>query len=382
MLSYEYKLYRTKKTKHLDNILREACFVWNHALSLQKRYYKLYRKYIPAVRMQKHFAKRISRTYMHSQTTQEVLQRLDTAYARFFKHLAVRPPKFKKHSDFKSFVFKQHGGYSLCGNVFHLNSVQKDYRFSLSRPYEGNVKQVRLKRSPKGDWYLYVITDAKQQPIAKSHDGASIGIDFGLKTYMTFSDGETLQHPQYLKQDLKALRTLSRNHSKVHGSRKEYARQSLASLHEHIANRRKDYQWKLAHEICRRYDYIFIEDLCLAGMTKLWGRKMADLAHGQFVRILCEVANKYGCTVHKIDKWFPSSKLCDCGYVNKALMLSDREWVCPECGQIHDRDVHAAINILRRGIYELTSGSKTNEAVAEGCSAQTTLSNRSRIPLL
>ena len=374
MVTCEYKLYRTKKTKDLNSILREACFVWNHALSLQKRYYALYKKYIPLAKMKAHFAKRIKRTYMHSQTTQEVLERLDTAYARFFKHLAKRLPKFKKHKDFKSFVFKQHGGYSLCGNIFHLNSVKRDYRFSLSRPYEGNVKQVRLKKSPKGDWYLFVITDAKVQPIVKSRNGASIGIDFGLKTYMTFSNSETLQHPQYLKQDLKALRKLSREHSKEHGSRREYARLSLASLHEHIANRRKDYQWKLAHELCRRYDFIFIEDLCLAGMTKLWGRKMTDLAHGQFVRILCEVATKYGCTVHKIDRYYPSSKLCDCGYVNKALTLSDREWVCPECGQIHDRDVHAAVNILRRGIYELASGSKTNEAIAEWHSAPTTVS--------
>ena len=374
MISYEYKLYRTKKTKDLDNILREACFVWNHALSLQKRYYRLCRRYISLGKMKAHFAKRIKRSYMHSQTTQEVLERLDAAYARFFKHKAVRPPKFKKHEDFKSFVFKQHGGYSLCGNIFHLNSVKRDYRFSLSRPYEGNVKQVRLKKSPKGDWHLYLVTDAKLQPIAKSRNGASIGIDFGLKTYMTFSNGDTLQQPQYLKQDLKALRKLSRKHSKTHGSRKEYARRSLASFHEHIANRRKDYQWKLAHELCRNYDYIFIEDLCLAGMTKLWGRKMTDLAHGQFVRILCEVAAKYGCTVHKIDRFYPSSKLCDCGYINKSLTLSDREWVCPECGQIHNRDVHAAINILRRGIYELTSESKTNEAMAEGHFAFTTVS--------
>ena len=95
MIAYKYKLYRTPKTKHLDKMLREACFVWNHALALQKRYYRLYHKYIGATRMQKHFAKRISRCLLHSQTTQEILQRLDTSYQRFFKHLAKRPPKFR-----------------------------------------------------------------------------------------------------------------------------------------------------------------------------------------------------------------------------------------------------------------------------------------------
>ena len=100
MIAYKYKLYRTPKTKHLDKMLREACFVWNHALALQKRYYRLYHKYIGATRMQKHFAKRISRCLLHSQTTQEILQRLDTSYQRFFKHLAKRPPKFPQGKGF------------------------------------------------------------------------------------------------------------------------------------------------------------------------------------------------------------------------------------------------------------------------------------------
>ena len=238
-MTFEYKLYKTKKVAHLDDIKREACFVWNHALELQKRYYAVYGKYISSARMQKHFAKRIRRTYMHSQSVQEVLQRLDTAYKRFFQHKAKRPPKLKSHKDFRSFVFKQ-GGFALVGNTFHLNSVKKDFRFSSSRPFKGNVKQVRLKLSPKGDWYLYIITDATPKSYTKSHNGASVGIDFGLKKYMTFSTGEKLQHPQFLKQDLKTLAKRAREHSKTaKGSkRREYARRSLASFHEHLANKR------------------------------------------------------------------------------------------------------------------------------------------------
>ena len=95
MISYKYKLYRTDKTKHLDKMLREASFVWNHALALQKRYYQIYHKYIGIGRMKAHFVKHIGRCLLHSQTVQEILERLDGAYMRFFKHLAVRPPKFK-----------------------------------------------------------------------------------------------------------------------------------------------------------------------------------------------------------------------------------------------------------------------------------------------
>ena len=371
MIAYKYKLYTTKNTKHLDAMLREACFVWNHALALQKRYYKLYSKYISAVAMQKHFTKRIKRTYLHSQSTQEILQRLDSTYQRFFKHKAKRPPKFKKAKEFTSFCYKQ-GGFALEGNTFHVNSVKKNYKFSLSRPYRGKVKQVRVKRSRLNEYYICIVTDAVSQPCAKTHNGASVGIDFGLKTYMTFSDGRKLNHPQFLKKDLRVLRKASRKHSRcMNGSNhKEQARLSLCRLHERIANRRMDYQWKLAHELCREYDTIFIEDLNLTGMSKLWGRKMGDLGHGRFCYILEAVASKYGCTVHKIDRWFPSSRLCDCGYKNDSLRLYDREWVCPHCGQVHDRDVHAAEMILRRGIYELTSDCKTIGAYGfQGCHA-------------
>ena len=362
MISYKYKLYRTKRTSHLDNMLSEACFVWNHALALQKRYYRIYGKYVSCAAMQKHYTKRIKRTYLHSQSVQEVLQRLDTAYARFFKHLAKRPPKFKKTADFASFCYKQ-GGFSLCGNVFHVNTVKKDYKFSLSRPYDGKVKQVRVKRSHLNEWYIYIITDASPKSYAKTHDGASVGIDFGLKTYMSLSNGEKVNNPQFLKKDLRRLRKASQRHSRClsGSSHKEQARLALCSLHESISDKRSDFQWTLAHDLCRQYDTIFIEDLSLSGMSRLWGRKMNDLAHGQFVGILEQVAAKYGCTVHRIDKWFPSSKLCDCGFKNDNLSLNDRSWVCPHCGQVHDRDVHAAEMILRRGIYELTSNSKTIE---------------------
>ena len=376
MIAYKYKLYRTKQTRHLDNMLREACFVWNHALALQKRFYSLYGKYIPCATMQKHFAKRIKRTYLHSQSVQEVLDRLDKAYRRFFSHKAKRPPKYKSHMDFCSFCYKQ-GGFALNGNVFHVNSLKRGYKLSLSRPYEGHVKQLRVKRSCLGEYYICIVTDAdaEARPYTKTHNGASVGIDFGLKTYMTFSDGTKLSHPQFLKRGLEQLRKVARNHSKTSktGSRREYARHSLATFHEHLSNQRKDYQWKLAHSLCRQYDYIFVEDLCIKGMArhKHWGRKVNDLAHSQFVGILSQVAAKYGCTVHKVDRWYASSKLCDCGYKNNDLKLDDREWTCPVCGQVHDRDVHAAKNILREGIHELASGSKAIEALAKGHPAST-----------
>lgn len=367
MVSYEYKLYRSKKNRFLDDMLMECSFVWNHALALQKRYYRMYGGYITSARMQKHFVKRIHRRRLHSQTRQEIIQRLDSAYQRFFKRKAKRPPKFKKVVYFTSFVFKQ-GGFKIEGNRITLNRNKKTFKFSLSRPYEGNVKQVRIKRNKLGEYFLYVVTDHVQtESRVKTHDGAVVGIDFGLRHYLTTSDGETLDNPQYLKRNIRRVSTLSKRHSKkAKGSNnREKARKDLARMYRRVHNLREDYQWKLAHELCRRYDFIFIEDLNLTGMIKLWGRKMNDLAHGAFVAKLMQVADKYGVTVHKIDRFYPSSRMCACGYKNDRLTLNDRNWTCPQCGVTHDRDVNAAENILRRGIYELERGSKTDEPCGE-----------------
>lgn len=360
MIAYKYKLYHTDRTKHLDKMLREACFVWNHALAIQRRYYGLFHKYIPKKQLKKHFAKRIKRNLLHSQTVQEILDRLDNAYQRFFKRLAKRPPKFRRVSEFSSFVFRQ-GGYSLDGNTFTINKTKKKFRFSLSRPYEGTIKMVTVKRSPLGEYYLILCLDKHPQSFGKTHDGASVGIDFGLKHNLTLSNGSIIDYPQFLKKNLKELKTKSRNLSKCTKGSNNRARKRLEldRLYEKITNSRRDFQWNLAHQLCRHYDYIFVEDLSLKGMTTLWGRKMSDIAHGEFISILEYVAFKYGVTVHKINRFYPSSKSCTCGYVNHTLQLKDRSWVCPACGTIHDRDLLAANNILRQGIADLESVSKS-----------------------
>lgn len=363
MISYKYKLYRTDKTKHLDKMLREAAFVWNHALALQKRYYRLFGKYIDIVLMRKHFAKRINRNLLHSQTVQEVLVRLDDAYLRFFKHLAARPPKFRRAKDFSSFVFRQ-GGYSLNGNVLTINRTKKRFKFSLSRPYDGKIKTLTVKRSPLGEYFVIMVLDKDPASLGKTHNGASVGIDFGLKTYMTMSDGTTVTNPQFLKDSLSRVQRASRKLSKTasNSHNRQARRKELNRVYERIVNKRTEFQWQLAHHLCRKYDRIFIEDLQLTGMSALWGRKMSDLAHGTFVAKLEYVATKYGVTVHKIDRFYPSSKTCTCGYVNKQLQLKDRLWICPECGSVHSRDLLAAQNILRQGIAELESTSKTPSA--------------------
>ena len=270
MITYKYNIYKSKNTKYIDYILRECCFVWNHALSLQKRYYRIFGKYISYPKMQKHFTKRIKRNILNSQTRQEILQRLDSSYNRFFKKLAKRPPKFKKHNQFSSFVFKQ-SGYSLNGNILTINNIKKRFKFSYSRPYEGKVKFLKVKRETCNRYSVIIITDKEINTIRKTHNGASVGIDFGLKTYLTLSNGIEYKSPLFFNKYSKEIRNLNRRLSKaVKGSNNRKRRLlELQLLFRQISNLRNDYQWKLCHELCRTYDYIFIETLNIDGMRRL-----------------------------------------------------------------------------------------------------------------
>ena len=367
MISYKYRLYRSKKEKTLERMMCEAAFVWNHAIALQRRYYSVAktlgwtRRYIPSARMQHHMARRYKPTRLNSQTVQEILQRLDTSYKLFFNRVTRRPPKMRPGKDFSSFVFKQ-TGYKLYGNEFIINKVSKRFKFAKSREWEGRVKIVRVFRS-QGKWYILVITDAKAKQCGKSHTGASAGIDFGLKTYMTFSNGTRIEAPQFQRQLLNDIRRYHRRMSQAQRGSNHWraAKRRLNATFATLKDRRTDWNYQTAHALCRKYEYIFVEDLNLAGMMahKHWGRKISDLGFASFLNTLEYVASKYGTTVHKVNRFFASSRLCECGYKNDTLTLREREWTCPVCGLHHDRDLNAARNIYRRGVADLESTSKT-----------------------
>ena len=371
MQTYCYKLYDSKKTKVLEWMMAEAAFTWNHALALQRRYFRIAkacgwdRTYVSAADMQKHFARRIARKRLDAQTVQELLQRQDAAFRLFFNRTTRRPPKFRRAKDFSSFVFKQ-TGYKLYGNEFIINRVSKRFKFAKSRDWEGKVKNVRVFRS-RQRWYILVVTDAEPKRCGKTHTGASAGMDFGLKTFITLSDGTTVEHPRFYRQlerrIAKRQKLLSQS---VKGSNHYYAhRRALNRLYAELTDRRSDWQYKTAHALCRTYDALFVEDLSLKGMTRLWGKKVNDLGWASFLQALEYVASKYGVLLHRVDRWYASTKTCGCcGYVNKSLTLNDRSWTCPQCGTHHDRDLNAAQNIRRRGIADLGSIGKTCLSVA------------------
>lgn len=371
MQTFQYRIYDTKKTVALEWMMAEAAFAWNHALALQKRYHRLAktlgwsRTYISAADMQKHFARRVARKRLDAQTVQELLQRQDTAFRLFFNHATRRPPKFRRAKDFTSFVFKQ-SGYRLYENELVINRTKKRYKFAKCRDWEGKVKNVRIFRS-RGRWYVLLVTDAEPKPCGKTHTGASAGIDFGLKTFLTLSDGTTVEHPLFYRRLLKKIRKWQRLLSRSQKGSAHYRayRKQLNRIYAELADKRADWQYKTAHMLCRRYDALFVEDLNVAAMQRLWGGKVTDLGWASFLPKLEYVASKYGVVVHKVDRWYASTKTCsECGCRNENLTLADRSWTCPQCGARHDRDVNAAVNILRRGIADLESTGKTGQSAA------------------
>ncbi|BAZ08018.1 IS891/IS1136/IS1341 transposase [Calothrix sp. NIES-3974] len=199
---------------------------------------------------------------------------------------------------------------------------------------------------------MVIVVDDASNPDVEIKTGKIAGFDLGLKTFLTCSDGTKIESPQFFKQSLNAIKKASRQHSKkLKGSaNRERARKNLVRKYEDISNARRDWFWKLAHDLTNRFDVLCFETLNLKGMQRLWGRKISDLAFGEFLQILEWIAKKKGKQIVFIDQWYPSSKTCsNCGHVLEKLDLSVRKWRCPSCQSVNGRDENAAKNICAVG---------------------------------
>lgn len=358
--------YNRKRAKTLHRQIDLAGSIYNHMIALHKRYYRMFGKSLNANKLKVHVTKlkKLKKfSYWHtlgSQAIQDIAERIDRAYKHFFNHVKEQrkgrksPPGFKKRSKYKSFTLKQ-AGWAMVGKG-KIRIGQNLYRFHQSREIEGRIKTVTIKRDKVGDVFLCFSLETETAEI-NATAGEKVGYDFGLKTFLTSSvDAEPdIQAPQPFKRALTALRKANQALSrKQRGSRhRREARMALAKAHRRVANLRKDWHFKTAARLVKGRSHIFLEDLNITGMKALWGRKVSDLGFAEFVNILKYQAQKTGTVVHQINRWLPSTKLCDdCGTVNDALTLADRVWTC-ECGTVHDRDRSAAKKILRFGCEAL-----------------------------
>ena len=375
MRTDKYQIREHPQNMRVGNMLDDLGDVHNHFLALEKRYYRIYGKYAGRYRLQPHLTKLLQRTHQHwvwipRDTLDAVIIRIHIAYERFFDWLKkgkrgrrVGPPKFKKRGKYRSAKFQT--GYKLTEGTVRLSFkewdaekqkfvfVRRDILYHHHRDWEGSVRYIQIGRDAVGTFYLYVVTDSTAKEVL-SATGKSVGMDFGMETYLTLNTGEKIHHPQPLKHSLNQLRKLNKAVSrKVKGDPHNWWRAvwALARLYRKIANQRRDWHYKTATDLCERFDLIATETLNLDAMKRLWGRKVSDLAFGQFVEILKFKCFKHNREFVQVGQWTPTTKPCsDCGHHNDNLSLSDRQWRCPECDAHHDRDVNAAINILRAAL--------------------------------
>ncbi len=363
MKTLKFKLYEHKKNRYLKRIINAAGVIYNHCIALHKRYYRMWGKHLNCAKLQSHIAKLRKRNpfwqLVGSQGTQDICQRIEKAYQLFFKHnkSCVRPPTFKKVKKYKSFTLKQAGYKFIGGNRIKIG--QRIYQFCKSREIQGKVKTLTIKRTPLGELFMVLVVDEKQASYVKPATGKIAGFDFGLKTFLVCSDGSKIDSPQFFKQSIKDIKAASKQHSKKFkgSTNRERARKNLVRKHEKIVNRRRDWFWKLAHQLTDKFDVLCFETLKLKGMQRLWGRKICDLAFGEFLQRLEWIAKKKNKLVVYIDQWYPSSKTCSsCGYLLESLNLSVREWRCPCCQKVNGRDENAAINIQAVGASTVRLG--------------------------
>ncbi len=354
--TFHEKLYNNKKkNKYLIKQIELACEIYNHCIALHKRYYRRYKKNLSLYTLQLHitFLKSLKK-YIHwnslnSQTIQELTERIDKGYKKFFDKENKRPPTFKKRKKYKSISFKQ-SGYKYLGRN-RIKIGKKIYKFFYSCPIEGKIKKVTVKRDSLGDLYISIVCEVDVEK-SSSQTGNAAGFDFGLKNFLISSEGEVIESPLPLKKSLKAIQKAGKELSrkKTCSSNRHRARLNLARKHKKVRNQRKDFHFKLARNLCLRYDYLFFETLTISGMIKLWGRKVSDLGFSKFMVIVGWYCNKFSKTLYCIDKFYASSKICHkCGYKNEELSLKDRIWVCPHCKAELDRDLNASINIYKVG---------------------------------
>lgn len=368
MKTLKYKLYKSDKNKHIHESINLASQIYNHCIALHKRYYRLYKKHISCYTLQKHITKIKARDKQHwnklnSQAIQDITERIDKGYKKFFEYLKARakglkqttrcsPPNFKKRSNYKSFTLKQMNS-KIDDGIITIH--KRKYKYFNSRKIDCNVKTVTIIRDKLGDIYIAVTVDVINQS-SLPMTGKSAGFDFGLKTFLTSTNSSYKMVRPFLDNQ-KALKVAQRSFSKkIKGSNnRKKAKLNVARIHKKVANIRDDFHNKLTLELLKQYDILCFETLNMAAMKKLWGKKISDYAFSSFLIKL--EAKDYRKIIIKIDRWYPSSKTCSCcGEINEALALKDREWTCQSCGMVHDRDINAAINIHRVGVSTLSLG--------------------------
>ena len=367
------KLFKDKMLRHLHDELNICGVVRNHFVALCMRYYRRYGKGLSYTKLSTHLTqlKKLEK-YQHwnipyAWALQNVLKRLSQSF-REMKTLGRGHPQFKSCKKHKGMTFRGNQVKFMClfpkqknernHPTYQIRLNGRWYRFALHRNIEGKITQVQVTRDALGDVYI-TLTEACTEVKPEPKTGKAEGFDFGIKDFLTGSDGERYTSPMFYKHNADKLATAQKVHSrKMKGSNNSAReRKNIARMHKKTANQRTDHHWKLAIELCQKFDVLFFEDLNIAGMKRLWGKHVSDLGFSAFMLKLKHQSKKRVRSVLKINRWSPTSKCCCvCGYKNETLTLADRHWQCPKCNTHLDRDQNAAMNILKEGVASFGLG--------------------------
>jgi putative transposase len=362
--TYRYRLNPTVAQETLLNQFAGARrFVWNWALHRKKSHYQqtgetlFYHDLAGELTRLKQQPETAWLRAMDSQSLQQALRDLDSAYQQFFRRIKRGEkrkgfPRFKsRKTDTPRFRIPQRV-------VLHAEAVSVPkigmIRAVVHRPLEGVTKGATFKREPGGHWFVSLVTEQQAEERTERPVRSHVGVDVGLKSLAVFSNGETIPNPRwYRTQSRKLRRAQQALNRKVRGSHNRgKARVVVARLHQKIRNQRADFLHKLSTDLVRHFDLVSIEDLSVRGLAKTkLAKSVLDAGWGMFRAMLEYKADRNDSHVVAIGRFFASSKTCGaCGWIHE-LTLAMREWDClnPVCGVHHNRDLNAARNIDREG---------------------------------
>lgn len=383
---FKFPIYPTAEQQELINQTFGCCrYVWNKALEAAVHEYKQYLE-MPKDTLKSElikpnvsgygFVNRLPAMRTNPETPwlsdvssvalQQTMLHLGAAFTRFFKEKRGYP-KFKKKHGKQSFSLMK-TAFTLGQSGFFIAKCETPIKVVFSRQLPSEPSSLTISRTAAGKYYVSFICE--YQP-AKTSGQGRIGIDLGIKDFATLSTGQKIANPKYYLKAQKRLKRAQQALSRKQkgSSNRHKARLSVAKLHERVRNTRMDFQHKLSRQLVNDNQVIAIEKLMVVNMVK--NRKLAkhisDASWASFTNMLnYKAIESQHTTIFYVSTWFPSSHLCSVTHerLNRKLSLSERAWDCPYCGQRHDRDVNAAINILQEAELNLVLKFKDRSEVA------------------
>ena len=360
------RLYPNKNQEVYINKLLGSCrFIYNQCLNKKINDYKELKINLNLSSLGKYFHNDLTKNpdFNWLQEHNTKIDMLDS-YSRFFKQ-GSGFPKFKSKNDKQSCRFPIDAiskNQDFSKSKISLTKQLKNLKFRTSDKYinyliknQSNIRSATLSKNKSNEYFLSILIDGDLIKQLDEPKNDIIGIDLGIKDFVITSKGQTFENLKLIRNNQKKLSKLQRQHSrKKKGSKnKEKARKRLARFHQKLVNIKENYLHKVSNTLLNENQVICMENLNVKGLLKNHNlaKSIQELSLSRFEAILKYKSNWYDRQIINIDRFFPSSKTCsDCGYINNELNLSDREWVCPDCGVIHDRDNNAAINIENEGL--------------------------------